>query len=50
MDIKTSDINNVEGLKVSLWVSGCEHRCKGCHRQADGQRRAEPKAVLPDRR
>ena len=31
MDIKTSDINNGEGLRVSLWVSGCEHRCKGCH-------------------
>ena len=31
MDIKPSDINNGEGLRVSLWVSGCEHRCKGCH-------------------
>ena len=31
MDIKTSDINNGEGLRVSLWVSGCEHKCKGCH-------------------
>lgn len=31
LDIKTSDINNGEGLRVSLWVSGCEHRCKGCH-------------------
>ena len=31
LDIKTSDINNVEGLRVSLWVSGCEHKCKGCH-------------------
>jgi len=29
--IKTSDICNGEGLRVSLWVSGCEHRCKGCH-------------------
>lgn len=26
MDIKTSDINNGEGLRVSLWVSGCEHK------------------------
>ena len=26
MDIKTSDINNGEGLRVSLWVSGCELR------------------------
>ena len=31
MDIKTSDICNGEGLRVSLWVSGCEHKCKGCH-------------------
>ena len=31
LDIKTSDINNGEGLRVSLWVSGCEHHCKGCH-------------------
>ena len=31
LDIKTSDINNGEGLRVSLWVSGCEHKCKGCH-------------------
>ena len=31
LDIKTSDINNGEGLRVSLWVSGCEFRCKGCH-------------------
>lgn len=31
LDIKTSDINNGEGLRVSLWVSGCTHKCKGCH-------------------
>ena len=31
MHIKTSDICNGEGLRVSLWVSGCEHKCKGCH-------------------
>ena len=31
MDIKTSDINNGEGLRVSLWLSGCDHKCKGCH-------------------
>ena len=31
LDIKTSDINNGEGLRVSLWVSGCPHKCKGCH-------------------
>ena len=31
LDIKTADICNGEGLRVSLWVSGCEHRCPGCH-------------------
>lgn len=31
MTIKTADINNGEGVRVSLWVSGCEHYCKGCH-------------------
>ena len=25
------DINNGLGCRVSLWVSGCEHCCKGCH-------------------
>ena len=29
--IKTSDICNGEGLRVSLWVSGCTRGCKGCH-------------------
>lgn len=29
--IKTADINNGEGVRVSLWVAGCEHHCKGCH-------------------
>lgn len=31
MSIIKSDINNGEGLRVSLWVSGCEHKCAGCH-------------------
>ena len=25
------DLNNGEGARVSLWVSGCPHKCKGCH-------------------
>ncbi|NFO99066.1 anaerobic ribonucleoside-triphosphate reductase activating protein [Clostridium botulinum] len=25
------DINNGEGIRVSLWVSGCPHECDGCH-------------------
>lgn len=25
------DINNGTGCRVTLWISGCSHRCKGCH-------------------
>lgn len=31
MDIKTCDVNNGEGVRVSLWISGCHFHCKGCH-------------------
>ncbi len=24
------DMNNGEGLRVVLWLSGCSHKCKGC--------------------
>lgn len=29
-NIKKFDIANGEGVRVSLFVSGCTHRCKGC--------------------
>ena len=29
-EIKNCDIANGEGIRVSLFVSGCTHRCKGC--------------------
>lgn len=29
-EIKTTDIANGEGVRVSLFVSGCTHHCKGC--------------------
>lgn len=29
-EIKKCDIANGEGVRVSLFVSGCTHRCKGC--------------------
>lgn len=28
--IRTCDIANGDGVRVSLFVSGCTHRCKGC--------------------
>ena len=30
-NITKDDILNGEGLRVVLWVSGCPHKCKGCH-------------------
>ena len=30
MDIKKYDIANGEGVRVSIFVSGCTHKCKGC--------------------
>lgn len=30
-NITRDDMLNGEGLRVVLWVSGCEHKCKGCH-------------------
>lgn len=29
-DIKTCDVANGPGVRVSLFVSGCTHKCKGC--------------------
>lgn len=29
-NIAYSDMNNGEGLRVVLWLSGCSHKCKGC--------------------
>ena len=31
LDITAPDINNGIGIRVTLWVSGCTHKCKGCH-------------------
>lgn len=30
-NITKDDMLNGDGLRVVLWVSGCEHECKGCH-------------------
>lgn len=29
--IDTCDFNNGDGIRVTLWVSGCPLHCKGCH-------------------
>lgn len=29
-DITHDDLKNGDGLRVVLWVSGCDHHCKGC--------------------
>ena len=30
-DIKTVDVQDGTGVRVSLYVSGCHFHCKGCH-------------------
>ena len=30
-NITKDDMLNGEGLRVVLWLSGCTHRCPGCH-------------------
>ena len=32
-DIKTIDVQDGTGIRVSLYVSGCHFHCKGCHNQ-----------------
>lgn len=29
-NITFDDMNNGDGLRVVLWVAGCEHHCKNC--------------------
>ena len=29
--IINGDLNNGDGLRVSIWFSGCDFKCKGCH-------------------
>lgn len=31
LKVRTRDVGNGPGIRVSVWVSGCSHRCKGCH-------------------
>lgn len=32
-DVKPNDINNGEGIVVSLWVTGCPIKCPHCHNE-----------------
>lgn len=31
VDITSPDISNGNGIRVTAWVAGCTHHCKGCH-------------------
>lgn len=31
LDVTSPDINNGSGCRVTVWVAGCSHCCKGCH-------------------
>lgn len=31
LNITYPDVNNGSGCRVTLWVAGCPHHCKGCH-------------------
>ena len=31
LSITSPDVNNGKGFRVTLWVAGCSHHCKGCH-------------------
>lgn len=32
-NITKDDMKNGDGLRVVLWLSGCSHKCPGCHNQ-----------------
>lgn len=31
LNITAPDITNGNGIRITLWVAGCNHQCKGCH-------------------
>ena len=31
LKITYPDVENYKGCRVTLWVAGCNHKCKGCH-------------------
>ena len=32
------DLNNGDGIGVTLWVTGCPHHCYGCHNKIYGMK------------
>lgn len=34
-NITKCDMNNGDGIRVVLWVSGCEHHCPECQKSLD---------------
>lgn len=30
IDMTSPDVNNGTGFRVTLWIAGCRHKCKGC--------------------
>lgn len=42
-NITTDDMKNGDGLRVVLWVAGCDHHCHGCHNPITW----DPKGGLP---
>ena len=31
LNITSPDVNNGTGFRVTLWIAGCSHHCRGCH-------------------
>ena len=31
LNITSPDVNNGIGFRVTLWIAGCSHHCRGCH-------------------
>ena len=31
LKITYPDVENYKGCRVTLWIAGCSHKCKGCH-------------------
>lgn len=31
--VTSTDINNGIGFRTTIWISGCQHKCPGCHNE-----------------